>query len=64
MNDTFTAIYSEPVQIGPDEWKQVRSTKEFSYNSTMNEVMDWLKCLGVKEPDINSVYFARHESKN
>lgn len=51
----FAATYSECVQIGIDEFNQVRTTKVFSYSDSIQDVMGWLLSIGVKEPHITSV---------
>ena len=51
----FAATYSEAVQIGEYDYKQVRTTKVFSYNDSFLRVVEWLESIGVKEPNINSV---------
>lgn len=51
----FAATYSECVQIGECEYKQIHLTKVFSYDKSISEIIDWLKSLNVKNPDINSV---------
>ena len=54
-NKKFAATYSEAVQIGEYEYKQIRTTKVFSYRDSILNVIDWLKSIGVKNPSINSV---------
>jgi hypothetical protein len=54
-NKKFAATYSEAVQIGEYEYKQLRTTKVFSYSDSFLNVIDWLKSIGVKNPSINSV---------
>lgn len=51
----FAATYSEAVQIGEHEFKQVKTTKVFSYRDSFLKVIEWLESIGVKNPDINSV---------
>ena len=51
----FAATYSEAVQIGENEYKQVRTTKVFSYRDSFLKVIEWLESIGVKGPNINSV---------
>lgn len=51
----FAATYSECVQVGEYEFKQIHLTKVFSYENSISEVVDWLKSLNVKNPDLNSV---------
>lgn len=51
----FAATYSEAVQIGEYEFKQIRTTKIFSYRDSVLKVIEWLESIGVKNPDINSV---------
>lgn len=51
----FAATYSVAVQIGEYEYKQIRTTKVFSYEDSILKVVEWLESIGVKNPDINSV---------
>ena len=51
----FAATYSECVQIGEYEYKQLRTTKVFSYGDSFLNVIDWLKSIGVKNPSVSSV---------
>lgn len=51
----FVATYSQAVQVGEYEFRQVRVSKVFNYTDSISEVMDWLEFIGVKEPTLNSV---------
>lgn len=51
----FAATYSEPFQVGEHEHRQIRMTKVFSYRDSFLKVIEWLKSIGVKNPNINSV---------
>lgn len=55
FNKRFAATYSDVVQIGENEYKQVRTTKVFSYRDSFLKVIEWLKSIGVKDPNVNSV---------
>lgn len=51
----FVATYSQAVQIGEYEFRQVKTSRVFNYSDSFNDVMGWLKCIGVKEPTLSSV---------
>lgn len=51
----FAATYSEAVQIGEYEFKQVRVTKVFSYDNSVLDVIKWLESLNVRGASLNSV---------
>lgn len=51
----FAATYSEAVQIGEHEYKQIKTTKIFYYSDSFLRVIEWLESIGAKNPDINSV---------
>lgn len=59
MTETrFVATFARAVQIGPDDWKMDRSSRIFSINCTMRDVLKWLKTLGVTNPNCNDVTFS------
>lgn len=57
MNDIkkFAATYSEAVQIGEHEFKQVRVTKVFSYDNSVLDVIKWLESINVRGASLSSV---------
>ena len=51
----FAATYSTTVQISYDDFTVHRTTKVFDNSQSMQDVLDWVESLGVRNPDINSV---------
>ena len=58
MQDRFIATYREAVQIGPDDFKMVATSKEFIKENNFIDVFTWLESLGVKNPTITSLEFS------
>ena len=54
----FAATYTTCEQISPDDFNTVRVTKIFDISQSVQEVLEWVKSLGVRDPDINSVDFS------
>ena len=51
----FVATYSQAVQIGEYEFRQVRTSRVFNYSDSFSVVMGWLEHIGVKEPALSDV---------
>lgn len=51
----FVATYTSCVQIGIDTFTDNSVSKVFDYQAPMQDVMDWLGSLGVKNPTLSDV---------
>ena len=58
MKDRFIATYRQCVQIGPDDYKMVATSKIFMKENNFIDVFDWLESLGVKDVGITSAEFS------
>lgn len=54
----FTAIYRGCNQIGIDQWANTIDTRVFEMSATLNDILQWLEKIGVREPNINMVDIA------
>jgi hypothetical protein len=60
-NYQVTALYSEAVQVGMEEWKQMYTSRTFGPDSTIRDIIDWIATMQSHGPiNINSVTFAAH----
>lgn len=54
-NMKVVATLSAPVQIGVDEWKQVRTSRVFSADRSIANMLTWAESEGIKSPTINDL---------
>jgi hypothetical protein len=62
-NTIFVVTHSQAVQIGEYEWKQHHHSHVFSMNTTMKEIMNWLKMLGVENPTVNDITLSQYHGE-
>lgn len=51
----FVATYTSCVQVGIDTFTDKSVSKVFDYSAPMQNVMDWLESIGVKNPTLSDV---------
>lgn len=51
----FVATYTSCVQIGIDTFTDNSISKVFDYSKSIQDVMDWLSSIGVKNPTLSDV---------
>lgn len=51
----FVATYTSCVQVGMDTFTDHGISKVFDYQAPMQDVMDWLGSIGVKNPTLSDV---------
>lgn len=51
----FVATYTSCVQVGIDTFNDKSVSKVFDYSKSMQDVMDWLGSIGVKNPTLPDV---------
>lgn len=51
----FVATYTSCVQVGIDTFTDKSVSKVFDYSKSMQDAMDWLTSIGVKNPTLLDV---------
>lgn len=51
----FVATYTSCVQVGIDTFTDKSVSRVFDYQASMQDVMDWLSSIGVKNPTLSDV---------
>ena len=46
---------NKPIQIGENEWKQLRIGKMFTAGQTITDMLAWASTEGIKKPTINDL---------
>jgi hypothetical protein len=61
MKEKIVVTVSQPVQIGMDEWKQKRTSKTFSIDDSIADMLIWAQNLGFKNPEISDLQFSEQD---
>lgn len=51
----FVATYTSCVQVGIDTFTDKSVSRVFDYQAPMQDVMDWLGSIGVRNPTLSDV---------
>ena len=62
MSKEHIITYGEAVQVGPDDYRFIRTSKIITEETNVYDILEWLKGLGVKEPDLTMVDFSALDS--
>lgn len=63
-NRTITVVIREPVQVGPDEWRMVSTSRNFSGSRTIDDILKWVESEGIQNPTINSVILCHYTGES
>ena len=50
--------YGETVQVGPEDYRFIRTSKVIAEETNVFDILTWLESLGVKNPDLTMVDFS------
>lgn len=54
----FAVTYTDCVQIGPESYREKATTKIFYHTNTINQIFDWVRSLGIQNPDFAHMIFS------
>ena len=57
-NKKFVVTHSDYVRVNPEEFRLERTSKVFSDTSSIGDILEWLRSMGVKQPRITGVDFS------
>ena len=63
-NKKIVVTLSQPVQIGVDEWKQVRTSRVFSVSRPIADMLRWAKSEGVVNPTISDLALSEYTGES
>lgn len=58
MSKEHIITYGESVQVSCDDYRFVRTSKVVNENTTVYDMLERLKSLGVKEPNLTMLEFS------
>lgn len=64
MGKEHIITYGESVQVSCDDYRFVRTSKVVNENTTVYDMLKWLKSLGVKEPNLTMLEFSILDGKD
>ena len=56
----FVATFGESVQVGMEEWEYRCTSRVFDNDSTMDDVLDWGRALGIMNICITQITFSNY----
>lgn len=56
--ETITATVEICVQVGIDDYRLKRYSRNFDASITLADIISWAKSMGVENPGINDVIFS------
>jgi hypothetical protein len=64
MGKEHIITYGESVRVSCDDYRFVRTSKVVNENTTVCDMLEWLKSLGVKEPNLTMLEFSILDGKD
>ena len=64
MRKAHIITYGESVQVSCDDYRFVRTSKFVNESTTVYDMLEWLKSMGVKEPSLTMLDFSTLDSKD
>ena len=64
MGKEHIITYGEAVQISYDDYRFIRTSKIITEETNVYDILEWLKSLGVKEPDLTMIDFSTLDNKD
>ena len=63
-NMKIVATLSESVQVGENDFRQVRTSRVFSCNRSINEIISWARSQGIGCATINDVELSEYTGES
>lgn len=64
MGKEHIITYGEAVQVSADDYRFIRTSKIITEETNVYDILEWLKGLGVKEPDLTMVDFSALDNRD
>lgn len=64
MGKEHIITYGETVQVSADDYRFIRTSKIITEETNVYDILEWLKGLGVKEPDLTMVDFSSLDKRD
>ncbi len=64
MSDKIVVTISKAVQIGMEEYNQIYTSRVFSIDRTVKEMLLWAENMGFKNPKINDLKFSEYTGES
>jgi hypothetical protein len=58
MGKGHVITYGEAVQVSCDDFRFIRTSKIITEETSVYDMVEWLKSLGVKDPDLTMIDFS------
>ena len=64
MSKEHIITYGQAVQVGHDDYRFIRTSKVITEETNVYDILEWLKGLGVKDPDLTMVDFSTLDNQD
>lgn len=64
MSKKHVITYGEAVQVSADDYRFIRTSKVITEQTNVYDILEWLKSLGAKEPDLTMVDFSSLDERD
>jgi hypothetical protein len=64
MGKEHIITYGEAVQVSTDDYRFIRTSKIITEETNVYDILEWLKGLGVKQPDLTMVDFSSLDNRD
>lgn len=64
MAKEHVITYGESVQVSYDDYRFIRTSKIITEETNVYDMLEWLKGLGVKDPDLTMIDFSTLDDKD
>lgn len=64
MGKEHVITYGEAVQVSCDDYRFVRTSKIITEETNVYDILEWLKGLGVKDPDLTMIDFSTLDDRD
>ena len=64
MNKEHVITYGEAVQVSYDDFRFVRTSKVITEQTNVYDILEWLRSLGVRDPDLTMIDFSLLDNRD
>ena len=64
MGKEHVITYGEAVQVSSDDYRFIRTSKIITEETNVYDILEWLKSLGVKDPDLTMIDFSTLDNRD